>query len=82
MYDKYSKAALITIGSQIPKSSKGILVSNGTTVSGITVYFYQNGGTTFQGTLNFPANTTTVVPVEIHTIPSALPAGATAFYLI
>lgn len=82
MYDKYSQAAPIIIGSPLPKSSKGILVSNGSSVSGITMHFYLNQGTTFQGTLNFSANSTTIIPVEVHTIPAALPSGATAFYLV
>lgn len=81
MYDKYSKAAPITIGSPIPKASKGLLVSTNA-VAGITMHFYQNNGTTFQSALHFLANTTNIVPVEVHTLPTALPIGATAFYLV
>ena len=81
MYDKYSKAAPITVGTQLPKGSKGLLVS-ASSAGGITMHFYQNGGTTFQATMHFLANTTTVFPVEVHTLPTALPTGITAFYLV
>jgi hypothetical protein len=81
MYDKYSKAAPITTGTQLPKGSKGLLVSTNAN-GGLTVHFYQNGGITFQGTMHFLANTTNVVPVEVHMLPTALPTGMTAFYLV
>jgi hypothetical protein len=81
MYDKYSKATPITIGSKIP-SHKGILFSNNTTTNhGVTMHFYRGTGGTFSTALTVSASSSMVLPIEVHTIPTALQAGVTAFYV-
>ena len=81
MYDKYSKANPITSNTQLPKGSKGLLVSNSSaTPTGLTMHLYQVSGGTFQTTLSFAAGTS-VLPVEVHSIPGAF-GGLTAFYLV
>lgn len=81
MYDKYSKATPITVGSKIPQH-KGILFSNSTsTNSGVTMHFYRGTGGTFSTTLTVSANSSMVLPVEVHTFPNNFPTGVTAFYV-
>jgi hypothetical protein len=79
MYDKYFQANPITIGSRIPKH-KGILFSGApTTGAGVTLSLVSSGGTfntymLFNSTPNF-------FPMQVYTIPTALPAGLTAYYV-
>jgi hypothetical protein len=80
MYDKYSKATPITIGSKIP-SHKGILFSNSGNAAGVTTHFYRGTGGTFSTLVTVAASGAMILPVEVHTLPSALPVGITAFYV-
>lgn len=80
MYDKYSQANPITIGSKIPKH-KGILFSGALAAgAGVTLSLVKSSGGTFNTLVTF--NTTpNFFPMEVYAIPSALPAGLTAFYV-
>jgi hypothetical protein len=82
MYDKYSSANPITIGARIPKH-KGILFTGsiGLGSPGVTMTFVNGSGNTFNTTVTFTNNTTFILPMQVYTIPSALQAGLTAFYI-
>jgi len=82
MYDKYFQANPITIGSKIPKH-KGLLLTGsfGLGSNGITMTFVNISGSTFNTQLLFTANTTTILPMQVYALPTALPTGATAFYI-
>jgi hypothetical protein len=82
MYDKYSKAAPITTGSKIP-THKGILFSNSNSgsPSGVTMHFYRATGGTFSTLIQIAPSGSMLLPIEVHTLPNALPSGVTAFYL-
>lgn len=80
MYDKYSKATPITIGSKIP-THKGILFSNTGNAAGVTAHLYRGTGGTFSTLITVSASGAMILPVEVHTLPSSLPTGVTAFYV-
>jgi hypothetical protein len=80
MYDKYAKVSPITIGSKIPQH-KGILISNSGSLTGLTMHFYRGSGGTFSTAVQIAGSGTMLLPVEVHTLPNALPSGVTAFYL-
>lgn len=81
MYDKYFQLNPITTdGSKILKC-KGILLNNSSaTAAGVTMYFLNRAGNTFQTTLTFPQGPN-VLSVEAYGFPAALPTGCTAFTL-
>jgi hypothetical protein len=82
MYDKYFQANPITIGSRIPKH-KGILLT-GSVASGnpgVTMTFVNGSGSTFNTLMTFQNNHTSILPMQVYAIPSALPTGITAFYV-
>jgi len=80
MYDKYSQANPITIGSRIPKH-KGILISGITgAAAGITFSLLNNVGSTFNTAITVNS-TPFILPLQVYAIPFALPTGATAFYV-
>lgn len=80
MYDKYFQANPITIGSIIPRH-KGILFSGATAAGvGVTLSLMSRTGQTFNTPIRFD-NTPNFFPMEVHSIPVALPAGITAFYI-
>jgi hypothetical protein len=82
MYDKYFQANPIRIGARIPKH-KGILLT-GSVASGnpgVTMTFVNGSGNTFNTALTLTNSTTTIVPMQVYAIPSALPTGITAFYV-
>lgn len=80
MYDKYNNANPITIGSKIPKH-KGILFSGGTGgTPAITLHAYNTSGVTVAISATV-TQSPYIFPMDIYTIPSALPAGVTAYYI-
>jgi len=80
MYDKYFQANPITIGSRIPKH-KGILFSGALAVgAGVTLSFVTGSGITMNTLITFN-NTPIFFNMQVYAIPSALPAGLTAFYV-
>jgi hypothetical protein len=81
MYDKYFSLNPITLdGSKILKC-KGILVNNtSATAAGVTFYFVNRSGNTFQTALTFPQGAN-ILSIEPFGLPAALPAGCTAFTL-
>lgn len=81
MYDKYSTANPLTIGSKISKH-KAILFSGATAISPtINVHLIQGGcGATFTASLLINSSPY-IFPMEVYAIPSALPTGVTAYYL-
>jgi hypothetical protein len=81
MYDKYFIVnPIATDGTLIPKN-KGILVNNSTASAvGVTFYFKNATGNTFQTALTFTQGSN-IVSIQPYGMPAALPAGCTAFYL-
>jgi hypothetical protein len=80
MYDKYFQANPITIGSKIPKH-KGILFSVALAAgSGVTLSLVNGAGATFNTAITVNS-TPFILPMQVYAIPSALPAGLTAFYV-
>jgi len=80
MYDKYHIVNPITLdGSAIPKN-KGILVNSPTSAVGVTFYFKNATGNTFQTALTFTQGAN-ILSIQPYGMPAALPAGCTAFYL-
>lgn len=80
MYDKYFVANPITIGSKLPKH-KGILFSGATsTTPAVTLHLINNNGGTFTVGLNVNMSPY-IFPMQVYSIPSALPTGLTAFHL-
>lgn len=81
MYDKYFQLNPITTdGSKILKC-KGILLNNtSTTAAGVTFYFVNKNGNTFQTALTFPQGPN-ILSIEPYGFPTALPSGCTAFTL-
>ena len=80
MYDKYFQANPITIGSKIPKH-KGILFSGALAAgSGVTLSLVNGAGATFNTAITVNS-TPFILPLQVYAIPSALPSGATAFYV-
>ena len=78
MYDKYFQANPITFGSRIPKH-KGIMFSGGSAGAGVTLCLV-SAGITFN-TLITINSTPYILPLQVNTLPTALPLGLTAFYL-
>lgn len=80
MYDKYHTLNSITLdGTSIPKH-KGILISNPSATAGVTFYFKNISGNTFQSTLIVTTGSN-FLPIQVYGMPAALPTGCTAFYL-
>lgn len=79
MYDKYTSInPLPAAGTKMPKH-KGILIS---AQDAATVRFqYENAsGVTFTAGITFSSGTS-VLPIEVFALNTALPTGVTAFYL-
>jgi hypothetical protein len=80
MYDKYSQANPITIGSKIPKH-KGILFSGALAAgAGVTLSMVNGAGATFNTAITVNS-TPFILPMQVYAIPTALPSGLTAFYV-
>lgn len=81
MYDKYNKVTTITAGTKSP-IHKGILFSNSnSTASGVTLHFVSAPGVTFSALIQVAPSGSSLLPIEVHTVPSALPSGVTGFYV-
>jgi|LakMenE18May11ns_1017448.scaffolds.fasta_scaffold8105719_1 hypothetical protein len=80
MYDKYFQATPITVGSRIPKH-KGLLISGALSAgTGITLSLVTGAGGTFNTAITVNSSPF-ILPMQVYAIPSALPAGLTAFYI-
>lgn len=80
MYDKYSQANPITIGSKIPKH-KGILFSGALAAGvGVTLSMVNRAGATFNTAITVNSSPF-ILPMQVYAIPTALPSGLTAFYV-
>jgi hypothetical protein len=79
MYDKYnSLTPLPAAGTRIPKH-KGILISSHTT--GFVRFDYLNvTGNTFTTGLTLTSGIS-ILPVEVYSLNTSLPAGVTAYYM-
>jgi len=79
MYDKYnSLTPLPAAGTRIPKH-KGILISSDS--NGFVRFNYLNvTGNTFTTGLTLSSGIS-ILPVEVHSLNTSLPAGVTAYYI-
>lgn len=77
MYDKYSQANPITIGSKIPKH-KGLLISGGAVGVTMSVQFVNSAGTTLTSILTVN-NTPYILPMQVYAVNTL--NGMTGFYV-
>ena len=80
MYDKYYLANPLTFGSKLPKH-RGLLISGGSAgTPAFNANFVNYAGTTFTASLTINLSPY-ILPMQVHSIPSALPTGLTGYYL-
>ena len=77
MYDKYSQANPITIGSKIPKH-KGLLISGGAVGVTMSVQFVNSAGATLTSILTVN-NTPYILPMQVYAVNTL--NGMTGFYV-
>ena len=75
MYDKYSQANPITIGSKIPKH-KGLLISGGAAGVTMSVQFVNSAGATLTSILT---TSPTILPIHVYAVNTL--NGMTGFYV-
>jgi hypothetical protein len=77
MYDKYSQANPITIGSKIPKH-KGLLISGGAAGVTMSVQFVTLSGATLTSVLTVTTSPT-ILPIQVYAVNTL--NGMTGFYV-